>query len=319
MKLRHPKNNLIFAALHITLLILGLGRSLFCFGQSFGPSYLSSSSPASSSAPPSYQTSTLGTKINWTAGERLVARSDWPREFSLILDELQDHLATSEEQEAFLKDLYYLDQAYDVLAKEQKMHLHFLVKAIIYKGLLNWRPKVIIAPNLYAPSSVAALRQKLSSEAWSPLATWFLQGIEKDLQHNLVDASTKNRQAAAMALAWWQSAMAGKASFELDFYPALQNTWHHLAKQIYLQAYFALPWENKSLSFIPTFAMALHNFAKAFIPAEATETAAQQAIKIVPKIDPNLAALWFATPDPDYTPPAVLPTPINDWSWRPAE
>jgi len=256
--------------------------------------------------------------INLSGDQRMVARSDWPQEFILLLDDLQEHLVTNDEQDQFLADLLRLDQAYSALAKNNKDSLNFLAKALIYKGLLNWRPKVIVGPNLYSPTTLATLKQRLSSETFSPLVTWFLTAIERDLTAYFHEPTPKAQQAAAMVLAWYQSFMAAKASFELDFYLAARKTWHHLAEQLYLLAFFSVPLPENRVAFKPSTSLPWKNFAKAAVIAAATAMPTSSE-KIRKRISPALAALWFATPDPNYTPPATLPQPVDDWNWRPPE
>ena len=310
-----------------------LGFSYAIMAQGFGPSYGQApfgTSPAPNNGPNSEP---YGHPGNFSAGrpgnpphtlslkgdQRMVARSDWPNEFILLLDDLQEHLVTEDEQDQFLSDLLRLDQAYSALVKNNKDSLNFLAKSLIYKGLLNWRPKIIVGPHLYSPTTLTSLKQRLTEEKFSPFLTWFLKAIERDLKIYFQEPTPKTQQAAAMALPWYQSFMAGKASFELDFYPAVRKTWHHLAEQLYLLAFFAVPLPEDRVSFKPSTSLPWKNFAKAAVVAAAAIATPTATNKIKKRISPVLAALWFATPDPNYTPPANLPQPVDDWNWRPTE
>ena len=177
---------------------------------------------------------------------------------------------------------------------------------------------MIIGADLYSSTTLATLKQRLTSEKFSPFLTWFLTSIERDLRIYFQEQTPKAQQAAAMALAWYQSFMAGKASFELDFYAAVRKTWHHLAEQLYLLAFFSVPLPEDRVAFKPSTSLPIKNFVKAAVIAAATAIPTT-AEKIKKRISPALAALWFATPDPNYTPPANLPQPVDDWNWRPTE
>ena len=249
----------------------------------------------------------------------MVARSDWPHEFILLLDDLQEHLVSRDEQEQFLTDLSWLDQAYRALSKNNKDSLNFLAKALIYKGLLNWRPKVIVGPNLYSANTAANIKQLITQENFSPLLVWFFSAIERDVRAYLQEQNRKTQAAAGMALAWYQAWLGGKASFELDFYAAARKTWHHLAEQLYLLAFFTVPNPEDRVAFKPSTNLPLQNFAKAALVAPEAPTVPTITTKIRKRISPALAVIWFATPDPNYTPPANLPQPVDDWNWRPPE
>ncbi|MBP5296588.1 MAG: hypothetical protein J6Y94_04570, partial [Bacteriovoracaceae bacterium] len=272
----------------LTLIFLLLSPTLVAQDLSGRPSFGQSSSANAFLS--SFQ-GAPGTTLSLKGDQRLVARSDWPHEFILLLDDLQEHLLTREEQDQFLLDLLQLDQAYSALAKNHKDSLHFLTKAIIYKGLLNWRPKVIIGPNLYSSTTTATLKQRLSTETFSPFLTWFLSAIERDLRIYLAESTPKAQQAAAMALAWYQSCMTGPASFELDLYAAVRKTWHHLAEQLYLLAFFTVSAPENRVSFKVSTSLPLKNFAKAAVIAAATESPAA-TIRVRKRIPPALAALW---------------------------
>ena len=301
----------------LPLIVSGVGLWPTALAQGFpGGPYYGPTHSATASIPDTTGSPTA--LLSLKGDQRMVARSDWPNEFIMLLDDLQEHLLTRDEQDQFLNDLLKLDQAYSALSKNNKDSLYFLTKALIYKGLLNWRPKVIIGPSLYSSTTTATLKQRIATESFSPFLNWFLNAIERDLTIYFKEQSPKATQSAAMALAWYQSLMAGRASFELDFYAAVRKTWHHLADQLYLLAFFTVAQPENRVDFKVS-RLPLKNFAKAAVLADAAAPSPTISTPLRKRIPPALAALWFATPDPNYTPPATLPQPVDDWNWRPPE
>ena len=260
-------------------------------------------------------------------------KKDLPVEFSYLIESIQLYPLEEKEREALAKKIKELDQMLAALTKEE---VYFLLKSEIYKGLLE-QPRLKNQNPYYNPDILKPLNSiiEVRIDDYHKFAQWLLFAIYSDLSQNFdspfyntfmvkkkTGLSLKNKNLIMMqrkfdfTLPWYEEIV---NSTPEEFHEGLKDNMFHLLDVIKMKMgdlikfsrfdNFKIDSNKQSLTFFTNKSKEAPGKKEEEILGLTIEEKPQITVKKeewVPKNAPE-------DPDPNYTPPEVLPEPINDW------
>ncbi|RLA64696.1 MAG: hypothetical protein DRQ88_07140 [Epsilonproteobacteria bacterium] len=261
-------------------------------------------------------------------------KKDLPAEFSYLIESIQLYPLENKEREILGENIKELDQMLSELTKEE---VYFLLKSEIYKGLLE-RPKLKKQNIYYNPEILKSLNSiiEVRLDDYHKFAQWLLFAVYTDLRQ-IFDSPFYNtfivKKKTGLPLKSKNLLMMQKRfDFILPWYEEIINSTpeelHESIKENMFDLLniieikvndlikfsrfekFKLDPNKKTLSFFTT--KTLLEGQKDIKEEKMLDITIEESPKVMAKQEwiPKNAPM---DPNPDYTPPKVLPAPVNDW------
>ena len=260
-------------------------------------------------------------------------KNDLPAEFSYLIESIQLYPLEDKERETLGQKIKDIDQMLSELTKEE---VYFLLKSEIYKGLLE-QPKLKNQYSYYNPDILKPLNQiiEVRIEDYHKFAQWLMYAVYSDLRQTFdspfyntfaVKKKTglriRNKNIIMMqrkfdfVLPWYEEII---NSTPEEFHEGLKDTMFNLLDVIKVKMgdlikfsrfeKFKIDPNKKTLSFFT------------IKSPEVGEKKEEEILGLTITEEPKTTVKkeeWSPKngpmdPDPNYTPPDILPKPVNDW------
>lgn len=278
----------------------------------------------------------------------ILAKDHLPYEFKILTSATNKYLTSLDEHYQLVEDLKQIDASLAVMKKEEQF---FLIKAEIYKEILRSKPNIVLNNRFVDPKTLNELDAKVKEYSDNPYLSWLIAMIRDDLRPLLssslrntylfqlnsrgpiTDPELQKYERKLKILLPWAILFLQQSEDELNV------TCKKLVKRSLASIKLALVEFNK-INKTQTPALAenvykLSNFRVRTQEEIAGQTGAlenellstdfnqKQQVQNdeawkpreegIPAIDQATLPELFPTPDPNYTPPAELPTAQTDW------